>query len=177
MESCFNMTILSKIGGSHFPWMCNRCTHRHNHTLLSSYYDGAACPSGAPKFTIGFNRDSWCPNLSFLCSACVFISSIFWPFYCLRVITVFKVFRLLTDFVCLYTYEFWLSLCKIVRSSVILLLPLWCILQTSIQGIDFICATISMWMSWNGPLCLSVPKTYFMYLVCVVFIHWSWNIH
>ena len=29
------------------------------------------------------------------------------------------------DFVCLYTYEFWLSFCKIVRSSVILLLPLW----------------------------------------------------
>ena len=39
-------------------------------------------------------------------------------------ITVFTVFRLLTDFVCLYNYEFWLSLCKIVRSSVILLLPL-----------------------------------------------------
>jgi hypothetical protein len=38
---------------------------------------------------------------------------------------VFTVFRLLTDFVCLYTYEFSLSLCKIVRSSVILLLPLW----------------------------------------------------
>jgi hypothetical protein len=37
---------------------------------------------------------------------------------------VFTVFRLLTDFVCLYTYEFWLSLCKIVRSSVILLLTL-----------------------------------------------------
>ena len=37
---------------------------------------------------------------------------------------VFTVFRLLTDFVCLYNYEFWLSLCKIVRSSVILLLPL-----------------------------------------------------
>jgi hypothetical protein len=31
---------------------------------------------------------------------------------------------LLTDFVCLYNYEFWLSLCKIARSSVILLLPL-----------------------------------------------------
>ena len=47
------------------------------------------------------------------------------PFlYQVRVITVFTVFRLLTDFVCLYTYEFWLSLCKIVRSSVILLLPL-----------------------------------------------------
>jgi hypothetical protein len=40
------------------------------------------------------------------------------------VITVFTVFRLLTDFVCLYNYEFWLSLCKIVRNSVILLLPL-----------------------------------------------------
>jgi hypothetical protein len=44
--------------------------------------------------------------------------------YQVRVITVFTVFRLLTDFVCLYTYEFWLSLCKIARSSVILLLPL-----------------------------------------------------
>ena len=42
-----------------------------------------------------------------------------------RVITVFTVFRLLTDFVCLYNYEFGLSLCKIVRSSVILLLPLY----------------------------------------------------
>ena len=37
---------------------------------------------------------------------------------------VFTVFRLLTDFVCLYNYEFWLFLCKIVRSSVILLLLL-----------------------------------------------------
>ena len=44
--------------------------------------------------------------------------------YKVRAITVFTVFRLLTDFVCLYTYEFWLSLCKIARSSVILLLPL-----------------------------------------------------
>ena len=33
-------------------------------------------------------------------------------------------FKVLTDFVCLYTYEFWLSLDKIVRSSGILLLPL-----------------------------------------------------
>ena len=39
-------------------------------------------------------------------------------------ITVFTVFRLLTDFVCLYNYEFLFSLCKISRSSVILLLPL-----------------------------------------------------
>ena len=44
--------------------------------------------------------------------------------YQVSVITVFTVFRLLTDFACLYTYEFWLSLWKIVRSTVILLLPL-----------------------------------------------------
>ena len=37
---------------------------------------------------------------------------------------IITVFRLLTDFVCLYTYEFWLYICKIVRSSVILLLTL-----------------------------------------------------
>jgi hypothetical protein len=47
-------------------------------------------------------------------------------------ITVFTVFRLLTDFVCLYTYEFWFSLCKIARSSVILLLPLFTKLNISV---------------------------------------------
>jgi hypothetical protein len=47
-------------------------------------------------------------------------------------ITVFTVFRLLTDFVCLYNYEFGLSLCKIVRSSVILLLPLFINLSKTI---------------------------------------------
>ena len=40
---------------------------------------------------------------------------------------------LLTDFVCLYNYEFWLSLCKIVRSSVILLLPLLSTVVTTIR--------------------------------------------
>jgi hypothetical protein len=39
-------------------------------------------------------------------------------------ILIFSVFRLLTDFAYLYTYEFWLSFCKIVGSLVILLLPL-----------------------------------------------------
>ena len=42
----------------------------------------------------------------------------------------FHSFRLLADFVCLYSYEFWLSLCKIVPSSVILLLPLFTIQRT-----------------------------------------------
>jgi hypothetical protein len=36
---------------------------------------------------------------------------------------------LMTDFVCLYNYEFALSLCEIVRSSVILLLPLFKLLM------------------------------------------------
>jgi hypothetical protein len=54
-----------------------------------------------------------------------------------RVITVFTVFRLLTDFVCLYNYEFWLSLCKIVRSSVILLLPLLSNSPSSFRGEDW----------------------------------------
>jgi hypothetical protein len=35
---------------------------------------------------------------------------------------------IISDFVCLYNYEFGLSLCKIVRSSVILLLPLFSII-------------------------------------------------
>ena len=38
-------------------------------------------------------------------------------------------------FVCLYTYEFWLSLWNIVRSSVILLLPLFVVFQCSVCGI------------------------------------------
>jgi hypothetical protein len=43
--------------------------------------------------------------------------------YQVRVITVFTVSLLLTDFVSLYTYEFWLSLWKVVRSSVICYYP------------------------------------------------------
>ena len=52
----------------------------------------------------------------------------------------FTVFRLLTDFVCLYNYEFWLSLCKIVRSSVILLLPLFVL---------FLLAIVLSVLLWN----------------------------
>jgi hypothetical protein len=61
------------------------------------------------------------PSFTIVCRDRIFL----WKcLYQVRVITVFPVFRLLTDFVCLYTCEFWLSLWKIVRSSVILLLPL-----------------------------------------------------
>jgi hypothetical protein len=45
--------------------------------------------------------------------------------YQVRAIAVFPVFRLLTDFVCLLTCEFCLSLWKIAKGSVILLLPLY----------------------------------------------------
>jgi hypothetical protein len=73
-----------------------------------------------------------------------------------------SVFRLLTDFVCLYTYEFWLSLCKIVRSSVILLLPLFSLLITYIkcQCIYFCLLEMFNW----GITCLKIPALY-----CVVF--------
>ena len=54
--------------------------------------------------------------------------------YQVRVITVFTVFRLLIDCVCLYTYEFWLSLCKIARSSVIVLLPLFTITMPNVTA-------------------------------------------
>jgi hypothetical protein len=46
----------------------------------------------------------------------------------------------LTDFVCLYNYEFWFFLCKIARSSVIFLLPLFKIRFT----VSFTCALISI---------------------------------
>jgi len=51
--------------------------------------------------------------------------------YQVRAIAVFPVFRLLTDFACLLTYEFCLSLWKIARCSVILLLPLFVPIVTS----------------------------------------------
>ena len=61
---------------------------------------------------------------------------------------VFTVFRLLTDFVCLYNYEFWLSLCKIVRSSVILLLPLlWYLIFRDYLFIS-LCYTFCLWFCW-----------------------------
>jgi hypothetical protein len=70
--------------------------------------------------------------------------------YQVRVITVFTVFRLLTDFVCLYTYEFWLSFCKIARSSVILLLPLFGISWNSHPLVDVslhVCEQASLFLT------------------------------
>ena len=49
----------------------------------------------------------------------------------------FHSFPVVDCFVCLYTYEFWLSLCKIVRSSVILLLPLFIDIVESICPLLF----------------------------------------
>jgi hypothetical protein len=77
---------------------------------------------------------SWYRNINFL------------SLYQVRVITVFTVFRLLTYFVCLYNYEFWLSLCKIVRSSVILLLPLINYLQSeNCNDPDLVHAFLKKW--------------------------------
>jgi hypothetical protein len=50
-------------------------------------------------------------HISMLAWGPMWINNILLCLYQVRVITVFTVFRLLTDFVCLYTFEFWLSLC------------------------------------------------------------------
>ena len=77
--------------------------------------------------------------------------------YQVRVITVFTVFRLLTDFVCLYAYEFWLSLCKIVRSSLILLLPLFGRKHhISEKMIDVVINQISITISRRPMICKTV---------------------
>ena len=74
------------------------------------------CSDGVGKFCSSF-YSLWQSTNSF-CAKCL---------YQVRAIdiAVFPVFRLLTDFVCLLKYEFYLSLWKIARCSVILLLPLW----------------------------------------------------
>ena len=77
-----------------------------------------------------------------------------------RVITVLTVFRLLTDFVCLYNYEFWLSLCKIVRSSVILLLPLF-----TVDHIDIVHNMLSMCVKVNRNLTISTRSFYPYFLL------------
>jgi hypothetical protein len=91
--------------------------------------------------------------------------------YQIRVITVFTVFRLLTDFVCLYTYEFWLSLFKIVRSSVILLLPLFAIIVEKychLPGTLFLLFLLIMWGYFIGlqwpKLELLIDRTSLIYL-------------
>ena len=84
-----------------------------------------------------------------------------------RVITVFTVFRLLTDFVCLYNYEFWLSLCKIVRSSVILLLPLLMVKKYGLEKTDRATSLKPrrrshpfrlVWWALNSKICLNGHK-------------------
>jgi hypothetical protein len=86
---------------------------------LQSIFPGTAHPSGTHWFTSVFVGFVFAEGLVI----CVVL--------CILFLTVpsqghygFHSFRLLTDFVCLYNYELWLCLCKIVRSSVILLLPL-----------------------------------------------------
>jgi hypothetical protein len=60
-----------------------------------------------------------CVTTNSKCITLLLLAQHIWPcYYWLNiqyfVSTIFTVFRLLTDFVCLYNYEFWLSLCKIV---------------------------------------------------------------
>ena len=56
------------------------------------------------------------PCFSWMCQCCYLVFGLFTS-YCFQFSGCWLI-------LCLYTYEFWLSLCKIARSSVILLLPL-----------------------------------------------------
>ena len=80
--------------------------------------------------------------------------------YQVRVITVFTVFRLLTDFVCLYTYEFWLSLCKIARSSIIFFITL-------IYIYMYVVFLLTVSWSWSTYLGL------LSFAVCILWDDWS----
>ena len=79
----------------------------------------------------------------------------------IRVITVFTVFRFLTDFFCLYNYEFWLSLCKIVRSSVILLLPLFVSVQEPITS-EF--SMVNITNTFTLKTCVQNTTLFFIFL-------------
>jgi hypothetical protein len=71
--------------------------------------------------------------------------------YQVRAIAVFPVFRLLTNFVCLLTYEFCISLWKIARCSVILLLPLFPKAWVILSDFDLSC---------QCPFVFLLPKTF-----------------
>jgi len=75
--------------------------------------------------------------------------------YC---IAVFPVFRLFTDFVCLLIYEFCLSLWKIARCLVILLLPLFAEIVSSWQSTNQACnfSIIKMNENMISPLKLKI---------------------
>ena len=65
----------------------------------------------------------------------------------------------LTDFVRLYTYEFWLSLCKIVRSSVILLLPLFTLVTNPMESSECGKSTLLLLWWWYNHYTLSCYNT------------------
>jgi hypothetical protein len=80
--------------------------------------------------------------------------------------------RFLTDFVCLYIYELWLSLCKIVRSSVILLLPLIYIYLCFLFVICYLLFVDSN--RWHIP-CNSILLLAYAQMRMAIFKHWNWN--
>ena len=73
-------------------------------------------------------------------------------------IAVFPVFWLLTDFVCLLIYEFCLSLWKIARCSVILLLPLFAMALIEVTGFNSRLTSLSG-ILLRGEVCLAYTTT------------------
>ena len=97
--------------------------------------------------------------------------------------TVFTIFRLLTDFVCLYNYEFWLALCKIVRSSLILLLPILTIvifsnyIRKKWTNYLYIVSILCLFGIFWKVIMLPVAFNYFRawHNIIVVKYTWKWN--
>ena len=85
-------------------------------------------------------------------------------------IMVFTVFRLLTDFVCLYNYEFWLSLCKIVRSSVILLLPLFTYSLYICTKMLYVHLVLLIYKYWNVSLVFCCFLEHWIILLSLIFV-------
>ena len=142
-------------------------------TLVSYRKEGSVWANRANRFSHGFSGIRVAQSLVFYVVFCRLLF-VFWLLYCMslfyfrflitqvRVITVFTVFRLLTDFVCLYTYEFWLSLCKIARSSVILLLPLFANFKLSLIAPCFI---VALKVSSHASVCKRYWFSLYFYIV------------
>ena len=91
---------------------------------------------------------------------------------CLYQVRAIAVFRLLTDFVCLLTYEFCLSLWKIARCSVILLLPLLSNIESnSLPGSGYsvllscTCCLLNNWCCYVSLIQQQINITLVLYVV------------
>ena len=85
--------------------------------------------------------------------------------------------HLLLSVICLYNYEFWLSLCKIVRSSVILLLPLSTSRWIPISIAQSLFVSLCFTLSTRVTECPYQLPSHFSSLYVLLSVHKSLNAH